>query len=102
MKTQEAVSLIRAAIPPGNGTWADLGAGDGTFTRALAELLGSQSRIYAVDRDASAVAAIERWAAMEAPNVIPVRADFTRAFDLPGLGETTLDGMLLGNALHFV
>jgi ubiquinone/menaquinone biosynthesis C-methylase UbiE len=102
MKTQEAVSLIRAAIPPGNGTWADLGAGDGTFTRALAELLGPESRIYAVDRDASAVASITRWARTKAPNVIAVTADFRGAFDLPGLGAMQLDGILLANALHFV
>lgn len=34
--------------------------------------------------------------------MIPVRADFTRPFDLPGLEEPRLDGILLANALHFV
>jgi predicted RNA methylase len=58
VNTRDAVALIRDAIPQRGGTWADLGAGEGTFTRALVELLGSDSRIYAVDRDASAVAAI--------------------------------------------
>lgn len=102
MNARDAVALLRGAIPPGVGTWADLGAGDGTFTRALVELLGPDSRIYAVDRDTSAVAAIERWARKQAPNVVAVAADFARPFDLPGLGETELDGMLLANALHFV
>lgn len=102
MNTRDAIALIGGAIPQRGGTWADLGAGDGTFTRALAELLGPDSRIYAVDRDAGAVAALERWAAKAAPNVIPVTADFTRPFDLPGLGEAMLDGMLLANALHFI
>jgi ubiquinone/menaquinone biosynthesis C-methylase UbiE len=102
VNTRDAIALIAGAVPRATGTWADLGAGDGTFTRALAELLGPNSRIYAADRDASAVAAIKRWAAKEAPNVISVTADFTRPFDLPGLGETKLDGMLLANALHFV
>jgi len=60
--TPDAVALIREAVPRAAGTWADLGAGDGTFTRALARLLGLNSRIYAVDRDAQALAALERWA----------------------------------------
>ncbi len=102
MNTRDAIALIAGAVPRETGTWADLGAGDGTFTRALVELLGPDSRIYAVDRDASAVGALKRWAAKEAPNVIPVTADFTRPFDLPGLSEQMLDGMLLANALHFV
>ena len=29
-------------------------------------------------------------------------ADFTRPFELPGLEEPSLDGILLANALHFV
>jgi ubiquinone/menaquinone biosynthesis C-methylase UbiE len=96
------VELIRAAIPDRRGTWADLGSGSGTFTRALVEILGPDSRIYAVDRDPRAVAALERWAKKEAPSVIPVRADFTGPFELPGLGDAKLDGVLLANALHYV
>ena len=102
MNTRDAVALIGGAVPRGAGTWADLGAGAGTFTRALVELLGPDSRIYAVDRDSGAVAAIGRWAAKDAANVISVVADFTNPFELPGLGHGTLDGMLLANALHFV
>ena len=102
MKTRDAIALIRAAIPRRGETWADLGAGEGTFTRALVELLGPDGRIYAVDREASAVTALERWAARDAPNVIPVRADFRESFALPGLDDAELDGVLLANALHFV
>src|SRR5216683_4204149 len=102
MNTSEAVGLIAGAIPRRTGTWADLGAGDGTFTRALVELLGPRSRIYAVDRDARAVATLAGWAAREAPNVTPVTADFTRPLDFPGLEPSTLDGLLLANSLHFV
>lgn len=102
MNTGDAAALIARAIPGRGGTWADLGAGEGTFTRALAELLGPDSTIYAVDRDAGAVAAIERWSPTAKANVIPVAADFTRPFELPGLDESLLDGMLLANALHFV
>jgi ubiquinone/menaquinone biosynthesis C-methylase UbiE len=100
--TNEAVTLIEAAVPRHPGTWADIGSGDGTFTRALARLLGPEARIYAIDRDARAIAALERWANKEAANVIPVRADFARPFELPGVGDQKLDGILLANSLHFV
>lgn len=102
MNTRDATALLADAVPRRDGTWADFGAGDGTFTRALRELIGPGGTIYAVDRDASAVAALERWSSQEAPNVIPVRADFTLAFELPGLHDRHLDGMLLANSLHFV
>ena len=102
MNTADAVRLIEDAIPRRAGTWADLGAGDGTFTRALVELLGPGSRIYAVDRDARALAGLERWAQREADGVIAVEADFAIPFTLPGVVTPGLDGMLCANALHFV
>ena len=34
MQITEAVELISGAVPGRRGTWADLGAGDGTFTQA--------------------------------------------------------------------
>ena len=102
MNARDASSLLADAVPGGNGLWADFGAGDGTFTRALRELIGPGSTIFAVDRDANAVAALEHWSAREAPNVVPVRADFTLSFELPGLQIQALDGMLLANSLHFV
>ena len=102
MNRSDAVNLLAAAIPRGPGVWADLGAGHGTFTRALAELLGPAGRVYAVDRDPGATAALERVGAQAAARVVPVRADFTAPFELPGLGLGTLDGMLFANALHYV
>ena len=102
MDTHEAVELIEAAVPAGTHLWADLGSGDGTFTRALVRILSADARIYAVDRDARALASLVRWARREGANVITVDADFTRPFELPGLGGATLDGLLLANALHFV
>ncbi len=102
MNANDAVELIRGAVPRRGGVWADWGAGDGTFTRALVELLGREARIYAVDRRARAVEALRRWAASEAPGVVPVEADFTRPLDLPGLEGAALDGMLFANSLHFV
>ena len=101
MQTSEAVELIRSAVARRAGMWADLGAGDGTFTRALTDVLARGSRVYAVDRDARALATLKRWAAEKDADVITVVADFTTPFELPGLGGA-LDGMLIANALHYV
>jgi trans-aconitate methyltransferase len=104
MKTGDAVALIRDAVAGRGGIWADIGAGRGTFTRALDELLvergapGPETRIYAVDRDPLAVAELEAWASSNARNVEVIQADFTLNFSLP----SPPDGILLANALHFV
>ncbi len=83
--------------------WADLGAGRGTFSRALAGLLGAGGRVYAVDRDPAAVAALARLPrAARAGAVTAHRADFAEPGALDALGLPPLDGALLANALHFV
>jgi predicted methyltransferase len=95
----DAITLIRAAVTPG-GVWADLGAGSGTFTRALASLLGAGGVVYAVDRDASALRDIERAPQQDRSGAADIRtivADFTADFELPDL-----DGVVIANALHFV
>ena len=99
MDHAEMVALIRGAVPAGDGIWADLGAGTGNFTRALRELVGPGSTIYAVDRDGKAIARQQAHVreAPGGPAIRPVQADFTRPLDLP-----PLDGMLMANALHFV
>jgi trans-aconitate methyltransferase len=104
MEIQEAVDLLRDAVGDSTGIWADLGAGTGTFTLALADLLGGGSTIYAVDDDASAVRALVDLPAVGETRIIPVKADFTRPLELPGLGAggMPLDGLLMANALHFV
>lgn len=97
MNPRDAATLLREAIPAGRGTWADLGAGEGTFTRALAESLGPGSRIVAVDRDAGALKRLARAAPAWPAGVTTINGDFTRPLDLPAL-----DGLLLANALHYV
>ena len=99
MQLEDAVALIKSSVAGRAGTWADLGAGRGTFTRALAEVLSPDGRVIAVDRDPTVVAEIERWAAESAPGVTAVVGDFTATMMLPA---TPLDGILLANALHFV
>lgn len=102
MKHEDAVALIADAVSGRDGTWVDLGAGGGTFTRALADLLGSGSRIVAVDRDADAVAALATWAKAHANQVMAMAADLSRALDLDALIGAPLDGILIANALHFI
>jgi SAM-dependent methyltransferase len=92
------VGLLELAVEPG-GTWADIGAGSGAFTLALADLLGPGGRIVAVDRDAGALRSAEAAVARSFPGV-GVRvlfADFTRPLVLP-----ELDGLVAANCLHFV
>lgn len=102
MDSREAAALIAPAVPARGGTWADLGAGTGTFTRALAALLGPTGRVYAVDRDRWAVEALRGLTGNPAAGaeVVALHADFAdraRPLALP-----PLDGVLLANALHFV
>jgi ubiquinone/menaquinone biosynthesis C-methylase UbiE len=102
MRIHDAIELLRDAVGNGPGVWADLGAGTGTFTRALAETLGAESTVYAVDDDASAVAALRGLSASSEARIVPVLADFTQPLELPGLNGAPLDGILLANALHFI
>jgi hypothetical protein len=44
------VALLRPAVAAG-GTWADIGAGEGAFTLALADLLGAGGRFVVVEYD---------------------------------------------------
>ena len=76
--------------------WADLGCGDGTFTRALAACLPARSRIHAVDRDPAALRAIPKQIGEVA--ITTLVHDFA-AGDLP---LSDLDGVLIANALHYV
>jgi ubiquinone/menaquinone biosynthesis C-methylase UbiE len=102
MEIHDAIELLRGAVGASRGVWADLGAGTGTFTRALAALLGPDSTIYAVDDDVSAVRALRTLPSTQAVRLVPVKADFTSSLVLPGMDDALLDGILLANALHFV
>ncbi len=98
MDHADHVALLRPAVAPA-GTWADIGAGEGAFTLALADLLGPGGRIVAVDRDRGAlernVQAIRaRFPAVAIETLV---ADFQRPLTLP-----ILDGLVAANSLHFV
>ena len=99
MEHADHVELLRAAVRAGE-TWADVGAGRGAFTRALAELIGPNGTLWAVDRDPHVLAENgERIRAMppgSAPKLHVLVGDFTRPLTLP-----PLDGIVMANALHF-
>ena len=62
MELEEMINLIRPGVEQGREVWADLGAGTGNFSRALAVLLGPTATIYAVDRSPSVLARLQAGA----------------------------------------
>lgn len=99
MDHRDHVALLRDGVEAPGGTWADIGAGSGAFTLALADLLGSGSTIIAVDRDAGALREGARAVAARFPAVRleTLVADLAGPLDLPAL-----DGLVAANSLHFV
>src|SRR2546430_1817745 len=84
------VALIEDGVEGRGGRWADLGSGEGAFTLALADVLGPEAHIVAVDKDSHALRAI-------AGRFETRVADFTRPLDLKDL-----DGVLMAYSLHYV
>jgi SAM-dependent methyltransferase len=99
MDHRDHLALIRGGVATPGGTWADIGAGEGPFTLALADLLGPGARIIAVDRDAGALRANAEAMAQRFPatRLTTLVADLERPLDLP-----SLDGLVAANSLHFV
>jgi ubiquinone/menaquinone biosynthesis C-methylase UbiE len=101
MDHRDHVELIAGGVEPGAGDqrWLELGAGDGAFTLALADVLGAGATIVAVDRDGAALRVGTRrvQAAFPAVSVETVVGDFSERLP-PG----PFDGILAANSLHFV
>ena len=96
MDHADHVRLLRGGVTRG-GTWADLGAGTGAFTLALAELVGPDGEVIAVDRDRGALRDLEHALRPGGATVRSIAADFTKPVDL-----ASLDGIVMANSLHFV
>jgi ubiquinone/menaquinone biosynthesis C-methylase UbiE len=95
----ELIGLLREGVDSPGGDWADLGAGEGAFTLALAELLGPGAHITAVDRDGGALRRLAEEMGRRYPTtrLDVMIADFRRPLALDGL-----DGVVMANSLHFL
>jgi ubiquinone/menaquinone biosynthesis C-methylase UbiE len=99
MDHRDHVGLIRVGVEGAGPRWLELGAGEGAFTLALADLLGPAADILALDRDASAL----RRLAADLPARFPGRRLRTVTGDMRcALPDGPFDGVLAANSLHFV
>jgi SAM-dependent methyltransferase len=119
MTLSEAIDLIRPAVEPTSGIWADIGAGTGLFTEALMSIL-EEGKVIAVDKSPHGLYSNEQLtignrqltigkvqkaidkgqlANSNEQRIIGVEiieADFNHPFVLP-----SLDGIIMANALHY-
>ncbi len=96
MLLSEAISLIKSPLINSDIPvhWADLGAGEGLFSFALADLLCSGSTIYAIDKRAGQLKG-KKTTKVE---IVEIIADFEK----DDLAVPLLDGIIAANALHFI
>lgn len=98
MRLRDAIEMLADSDVEALGPtiWADLGAGDGTFTLALAEVLASGSVIHAMDLDGSALRKIP--SAHKGAQITVHRGNFIQQ----PWPFADLDGILMANSLHYV
>jgi len=98
MDHADHVALIRTGVEGAGPRWLELGAGEGAFTLALADILGIGADIEAVDRDGGVLARAAASIGAMYPGVSLQVAvgDFTRS-----LPAGPFDGVLAANSLHF-
>lgn len=101
MDHADHVALIRDGLVGAGPRWLELGAGSGAFTLALADALGDEAQVIAIDRDAGALRRLEQATTSLFPTsaVQTIVADFTQP--LP-VDPASFDGVLMANSLHFV
>ena len=98
MKAETAIGLISDLKLKGENPqfWLDLGAGEGTFTKALAHLLPAESEILAIDQTSSSLRKIPTHIA--STQIRTHAGDFT---EIPE-GLTRIDGIMMANAIHYI
>lgn len=98
MDHEDHVNLLKDGVPNRDGIWADFGAGAGAFTLALAELLGPNGEILAVDINGRALRRNEKALVHRFPEtkISTIVTNFNEPINLP-----TLDGAIMANSLHF-
>jgi trans-aconitate methyltransferase len=95
MELNEALKLIQHAITKEKTAYADLGCGNGLFTKALAQLLSAQSVIYALDKNQTA---LNSFSVDSNIQLKKMNIDFIKD-ELP---FKNLSGILMANSLHYV
>jgi len=96
MNHADLVALIQDGVTAKGGRWADLGAGEGAFTLALADLLGPSAQITAVDKDPGSLRRLASAAGTRPGTIETMVGDFTLQLHL-----IDLDGVVMANSLHF-
>jgi SAM-dependent methyltransferase len=98
MRLRDAIDMLAESGVDALGPtiWADLGCGDGTFTRALADLLAAGSAIHAMDADCGVLRHIP--SVHKSVQINAHCGDFTKQ----PWPFANLDGILMANSLHFV
>jgi trans-aconitate methyltransferase len=97
MRLRDAIDMLAESVEAlGPTIWADLGCGDGTFTRALADMLAPGSLIHAIDLDGSTLRRMP--SVHKGVRISTHRGDFMKQ-PWPFAG---LDGILMANSLHYV
>lgn len=96
MELKSAIALIENNFLANQTTpqvWADLGCGDGLFSRALASLLPSGSTVYAIDKKPSRITS---------PHTSVTIKTLILDFVKDPLPVLPLNGILMANAFHYV
>jgi trans-aconitate methyltransferase len=95
VQLSEAIHLVQHLVTKEKSAYADLGCGNGLFTKALAQLLAPQSVIYAVDKNQTALNSFSVDANIQLQKI---NIDFIKD-ELP---FKNLSGILMANSLHYV
>jgi ubiquinone/menaquinone biosynthesis C-methylase UbiE len=102
MNRDEAIAFLRPAVDGGARVWADLGAGAGTFTAALANLLDDTATIHAVDSDPAALRQLRSLRLPHAaPTIVPVSGDVGELDGIAEIRDVRWDGVVMANVLHY-
>lgn len=98
MELHIAIGLIEKGVEQNSSpqVWADLGAGNGLFTRVLSTLLSNGSVIHAIDKDGKALKSIDLHNKDVKLNTLEL--DFT----CKTIPLESLDGIIMANAFHYV
>jgi ubiquinone/menaquinone biosynthesis C-methylase UbiE len=99
MNHADHVALIGEGVRDAGRRWLELGAGNGEFTLALADVRGRGVRIVAVDLDRWALDELAGRVERRFPDAVveTITGDFRQA-----LPDGPFDGVLAANSLHFV